>query len=133
MNYKTLFLLYLYLAFLSSCDSNSMDQAPEVTTYIIQVDEETFRVQINDTAVVAEAEQLLQSGVERNINGPLRAGDGVFNAPFSWHLDPDSVHFADTTIELCDGIPSMVEKDLDYWLNTVQVFCPWAVKVVGKD
>jgi hypothetical protein len=37
---------------------------------------------------------------------------------------------AEMTIELCDGTPSLVEADLDYWLDTVQRFCPWGAKLI---
>jgi len=33
-------------------------------------------------------------------------------------------------MELCDGTPSQVEAKLDYWLETVQRFCPWSAKIV---
>ncbi|MEO3993764.1 MAG: hypothetical protein QN229_05640 [Desulfurococcaceae archaeon TW002] len=41
-------------------------------------------------------------------------GDGGFNKSWGWHLDPDTVEVADVTIELCDGMPSFVESELDY-------------------
>jgi len=134
MNHQSaLFLILLFLT-LSACDSNSMEtDEPTVPVYVIQVIDQTFRVQISDSTVAAEADQLLQSGEEKNIAGPLRTGDGDFNAPYNWHIAPDSIHFADATIEVCDGTPSMLEEDLDYWLNTVKAYCPWGVKVIGKE
>jgi hypothetical protein len=56
-------------------------------------------------------------------------GDGGFNAPWSWHLDPLSIAVPDASIELCDGRPSMVQSDLDYWVDTVHTYCPWAARV----
>jgi hypothetical protein len=38
---------------------------------------------------------------------------------------------ADISVEVCDGKPSMVEGDLDYWLNTIGSYCPWSSKVVA--
>lgn len=93
---------------------------------------ETFRVRIHDSDVIAEAERLLASDEQRIITGPLRRGDGGVNDPWSWHLDPDSVEFADFTIELCDGCPHMVEDDLDYWIDTVGRYCPWSTELVGR-
>ena len=34
-------------------------------------------------------------------------------------------HLAEISMEVCDGLPSDVEKDLDYWVDTVKRFCPW--------
>ena len=134
MNHQSALFFILLMFTLSACDSNSMEEdEPTAPVYVIQVIDQTFRVQISDSTVAAEADQLLQSGEARNIDGPLRAGDGDFNAPYNWHIAPDSINFSDVTIELCDGRPSMLEEDLDYWLNTVKAYCPWGVKVVGKE
>ena len=67
------------------------------------------------------------------VSGTLRAGDGDFNAPWSWHWEPESVHTPDLAIEVCDGRPSMVEDDLAYWLGTVKQFCPWGARVVRRE
>jgi hypothetical protein len=38
----------------------------------------------------------------------------------------------DVATEVCDGRPSDVQGDRDYWVNTVGRFCPWAAKVVEE-
>jgi hypothetical protein len=38
---------------------------------------------------------------------------------------------AEMTIELCDGLPSYVENDLDYWVDTVGRFCPWQAELTS--
>jgi hypothetical protein len=62
--------------------------------------------------------------------GRLVIGNGGFNSPWSWHLDPDDVTMAESAIELCDGTPSEVEHNLPYWLFQVETFCPWSSKVI---
>ena len=37
------------------------------------------------------------------VSGRLVIGNGGFNSPWSWHLDPDDVTMAEFAIELCDG------------------------------
>jgi hypothetical protein len=64
------------------------------------------------------------------VMGRLVIGNGGFNSPWSWHLDPDHVTMAEFAIELCDGTPSEVEHDLPYWLFQVETFCPWSSKVI---
>lgn len=118
---------------LAACDSQSNEPEPEQDIYVIQVVDESFRVKINDEDVAAAADSLLSTGAEMNIIGPLRPGDGGFNAPYSWHLDPDSISFVDLTIEVCDGKPSFVEEDLDYWMNTVETYCPWGINIIGRE
>ena len=123
---------------LASCDTSDPD--PPGATFSVRACQdsnaspagETFQVRIQDSDVITEAEGLLAAGEQRIITGPLRRGDGGFNAPWSWHLDPDSVEFADFTIELCDGCPHMVEADLDYWIETVGRYCPWSTELVAR-
>lgn len=65
------------------------------------------------------------------VMGGLVIGNGGFNSPWSWHLDPDHVTMAEFSIELCDGTPAEVERNLPYWLFQVETFCPWSSKVIG--
>jgi len=63
--------------------------------------------------------------------GQLASGNGGFNAPWSWHQVPETVKFAEAAPEICDGLPSDVEKHLDYWLNVVKTYCPWNAEIVS--
>jgi len=96
-------------------------------------DGQIFRALIRDPAVVAEAEALVGVGHRKILSGRLLRGDGGFNAPWSWNLDPDAVGFAEFTIELCDGCPAFVEEELDYWLGTVRTYCPWSTEVLERE
>ncbi len=53
-----------------------------------------------------------------------------YNSPWSWHIDPQEVGMAEVTVELCDGTPSQIEANLDYWVETVRYFCPWSARIV---
>jgi hypothetical protein len=120
-------------AFLSLAACGDDPASPEAPpTFRIEVSGELFLVQVEDPDQVSALESRLASGTEGVITGPLVAGDGGFNAPWSWHMDPQSVEVADLAIELCDGRPSMVEADLPYWLDTVGQFCPWGATVVER-
>jgi hypothetical protein len=59
-----------------------------------------------------------------HVTDKLARGDGGFNIPWPWHLEPDSVRMAEVSIELCDGRPSLIEEDLEYWIETVGSYCP---------
>jgi hypothetical protein len=96
-------------------------------------DGQVFRALIRDPSVIATAESLIGPGPQLIIAGSLIAGDGGFNGPWSWHLDPDTIAFADFAIELCDGCPMFVEEDLDYWLGTVGQYCPWSTEVLARE
>jgi hypothetical protein len=40
------------------------------------------------------------------------------------------VKLVEVTIELCDGRPSDLDRDLEYWLGTVKRYCPWGARPV---
>ena len=102
-------------------------------TFVVEVGGEVFRVEVATGEQAQALEERRTSGIRGVVSGTLRAGDGGFNAPWSWHLDAATVEAADLSIELCDGRPSMVEADLEYWTRTVKLFCPWGAKVVARE
>lgn len=106
--------------------------APDVGVFEVAVQDETFTVRAEDDAAIRGLEARLESGGEGVVLGTLAAGDGGFNQPWSWHLVPGSIEVPDLAIEVCDGTPSMVENDLEYWLDTVGQFCPWGARVVRR-
>ena len=120
-----------FLLALAACDS---DPSPVHPVYVVNVaDQEDFRIALATAAQRAEAESLLASGRDRIVHGRLARGDGGFNAPYHWHLVPESVTFVDQTIEACSGRPmSDVEADLDYWVDTLGTFCPWGARIVRR-
>jgi len=116
---------------LVSCGNDPVGPG-SIPTFRVRVSGEMFLVQVTDPDRVSALEARLAAGTEGVISGDLVAGDGGVNAPWSWHLDPETVEAPDFAIELCDGRPSMVEADLSYWLDTVGRFCPWGATVVEQ-
>ncbi len=98
----------------------------------VEVSGERFVVHVEGASQISALEARLASGERGVINGDIEPGDGGFNQPWRWHMVPSTVHTADMAIELCDGRPSLVEDDLDYWLGTVRQYCPWGAKVVRR-
>jgi len=101
--------------------------------FTVDVNGERFKVLVKDPELAGVFRSMLRGERGGVVTGELRAGDGGFNKPWSWHLDPDTVRVADLTIELCDGMPSFVEAELDYWLNVVKRYCPWSGRVVAEE
>jgi hypothetical protein len=97
--------------------------------FVIEVEGERFRLRTTNLATASALDARRRSGTVGVVAGRLVRGDGEFNGPWSWHLDPASIEVPDAAIELCDGRPSMVQADLDYWVDTVRAFCPWAARV----
>jgi hypothetical protein len=48
----------------------------------------------------------------------------------TFDVNGETYRMAEVTIELCDGIPSHVEANLNYWVDTVGRFCPWNAGIV---
>ena len=60
----------------------------------------------------------------------FKAGNGGSNLAWRWHFADFTL--VEAAIELCDGTPTLVEENLEYWLNTVGSFCPWAPYVYAE-
>ena len=139
-NPRPYILTSLLLLSLLSCDSSDSGEI-DGALFLVRACQgsesnpggETFKVLIRDPQVIAEAERLISSGERRILSGKVERGDGGFNDPWSWHLNPDSVEFADITIELCDGCPHYLEEDLEYWTKTVGYYCPWSTEIVKRE
>lgn len=91
-------------------------------------DAEEYRILLTDPEDIATAERLLAGEEAPSIpNGMIvRGGDGGVNTGYSWHIDPESLEFAEVTTEVCDGRPSYVEDGT----LTGEWFCPWSAEVV---
>ena len=101
--------------------------------FTVEVAGQRFKVKAEGAIAVAALNQRLQAGTEGVIHGRLVRGNGGFNSPWGWHLEPGTITAPDLAMELCDGEPSFVESELDYYLDSVKFYCPWGAKVVARD
>lgn len=89
---------------------------------------EEYRIRLTEADDIEIVQRLLAGEEAPSIpNGLVVRGDADVNTGYSWHIDPANIEFADTTIEVCDGLPSDVEKTL----ITSDRYCPWSAKVVA--
>jgi hypothetical protein len=103
--------------------------SPVIATFEV-AEVETYRIELTEEADIGVAYQLAAGLPAPAIpNGLIAEGDGGVNAPWSWHIDPASLEFAEVTIEVCDGLPSYVEDGS----LTSDYFCPWSARVVDLD
>jgi hypothetical protein len=86
---------------------------------------ETFNVLIQDSERIAEADSLLAEGIGKSPSGFLRRGHGGFNRPWSWHLAPETVVFS-AACPAEAAHPSLVEANLDEWVDRTRFWCPSA-------
>lgn len=94
------------------------------------IDGVQFATRITDENSLHDIRVALEGDGHAGIpNGKLVRGDGGFNRGHEWHLV--DVMLADMAIEVCDGTASMVDADVDYWVDTVGQYCPWDARVVA--
>jgi hypothetical protein len=118
-------------ALLTACGGGDDDKKPSEVVFAFRLHgfpaTQEFRAKTSSPEVIAQARaQLKLPEAERNLFaiGPIAAGNGGYNLAWQWHYSDFAL--AELAIELCDGTPTLVEDDLEYWLTTVKSFCPWA-------
>jgi hypothetical protein len=108
---------------------SSATAVPAHAIVTFEVEDERFKVELRTADLVAHAQALLAGQDVPSIPvGTVVRDDPGPNAPWSWHLDPATIRFADATIEGCDALPSEVAADLDG-----NRYCPWSATVVAVD
>ena len=117
----------LILLILAAC-GNAPDKGIIVTFRV--ADKEQYKIQLTDPADIETARQLLAGEEAPKIpNGKVVFGDPGVNKGYSWHIDPETLEFADMTTEVCDGLPSDVEQGI----ITSDYYCPWSAEVIAID
>jgi hypothetical protein len=96
--------------------------------FLVRVESETFVARVTDPDTIAAFRAVVEGRRSGFPIGPLRRGDGGFNAPWSWHFVPDQVRMTEAAIEVCDGQPSYVQENLADFLPG---YCPWSARVVA--
>lgn len=94
------------------------------------VGDESFRAHVENPETIKQIWAVFRGQSTATIPvGRLLPGE-EYNTGWSWHLDPWDIQMAEVAIELCDGLPSHIEANLDYWLNTVGSYCPWNAELL---
>ena len=120
-------LCLLLLLILTACGSASGEGV--IVTFRV-ADREQYKIQLTDPADIEMARKLLAGEEAPKIpNGMIVFGDPGVNEGYSWHIDPETLEFADFTTEVCDGLPSDVEQGI----LTSDYYCPWGAEVIAID
>jgi len=93
---------------------------------------ETLRVWITNGPFIDRAKEFLATGITTQIPIFYPLQDGRDCDPlWTWHPDPATPEWADFTVEVCDGHPSDVESNKEYWFGIG--FCPWSARVLAVE
>jgi hypothetical protein len=96
---------------------------------VVEVNGEAFRLWSESPSFIEHAAKLKASG---------KAGTAMFRVvlagtdcdpQWSWHVDAKEMAWPDVTMELCDGRPSDIERDVPRWIEDVKSYCPWSARV----
>lgn len=94
---------------------------PTVVTFEV-AGEQTYKIELINQEQIDHVKELMAGSEDGRIpNGKIVRDDPGVNAPWSWHIDPTTLEFADATIEVCDGLPEYVEDGT----LTSDWYCPW--------
>ena len=122
------FVLALWLSGMVATCGSAVPLPSGVVVTLRVADAEEYRIHLTEPDDIATAQKLLAGAVAPRIpNGRVVRDNPDVNVGYSWHIDPSSVEFADTTTEVCDGRPSDVEKGT----ITSEWYCPWSAQVVA--
>ncbi|MGH9272261.1 MAG: hypothetical protein ACRDZ2_13420 [Ilumatobacteraceae bacterium] len=114
----------------AACARDEPDTGPEPTVAVIQVVDETYRIELATPELVDQARQLLGGEGTANIPiGKIDRSSPSVNEPWSWHIDPATIEFVEITMEVCDGLPSFVEDGS----LTSEFYCPWDATVIAIE
>ena len=112
---------------LSAC-AGQATAVPSVATF--DVEGQTFKIELVTPELVQHAKDLMAGEEVPAIPvGNIVRDDPSVNEPWSWHIDPDSLEFADFTTEVCDGLPEYVEDGT----LTSDIYCPWLSTVIAVE
>lgn len=105
-------------------------QAPTVATFEV-ANQGTYKIELVTPELIEHAKALMAGTTDdgRIPIGVVVRDEPSVNAPWSWHIDPSTLEFADAAIEVCDGLPQYVEDGI----VTSDYYCPWSADVIAIE
>jgi hypothetical protein len=111
---------------IGGCSSTGPDDG--AADFVVAVGSETFVLRSTHPETITQLREAVAGRRQGFPIGSLRGGNGGFNAPWSWHLDPAETRLTEAAIEVCDGAPSYVEQhQADF-----PTYCPWGARIVSE-
>lgn len=97
---------------------------------------ETFVIQLTDPALIDQARDMLAGIVPvRHVMGQIVKQPATYNRPWSYHLEPESIQFFLSAIEVCDATIAYVEEHLDEACGEFLpgcTWCPWGSRLIEE-
>lgn len=90
---------------------------------------ETFVIKLKDSQKIQQAREILATGSTKIVIGTIIKQPVYYNPPWSYHLDPKSISFADFAAEVCDAHMRYLEENLD---SAYPGWCPWGSRLLSE-
>jgi hypothetical protein len=104
-----------------------VQSGPTVATFEVAGGPQTYKIELATPELIQHAKDLMGGSEDARIPiGRIVRDDPGLNEPWSWHIDPSTLEFADATIEVCDGLPEYVEDGTP----TSDTYCPWSTTII---
>ncbi|MFE9813403.1 calmodulin-binding protein [Streptomyces sp. NPDC005548] len=94
-----------------------------------------FTLMLNNPEKIKEARELVRTGEHKIVIGRIVKTSAAYNPQWDFHVNPDTVSFADQAIEVCDATIPYTNDHLDeaggpflpglYW-------CPWTGRLTKE-
>src|SRR5688500_6417332 len=101
--------LILYvLTWLTACGASATEltKKEDLDVMIRVASGEEYKIRLTEPADIEIAHKLLAGEEAPRIpNGVVVRREPDIISGYTWHIDPESVEFADFTVEVCDGLP----------------------------
>jgi len=106
-----------------------VQSGPTVATFEV-AGVQTYKIELATPELIQHVKDLMAGSEDGRIPvGRIVRDDPSVNEPWSWHIDPSTLEFADQTIEVCDGLPEYVEDGT----LTSDTYCPWLTEVIALE
>jgi uncharacterized protein (TIGR03437 family) len=98
---------------------------------------ETFVIRLTELEKIKHARDLLSRRRSDlpHVIGTIVKSPVPYNPPWRYHLAPNSIHFFDSAIEVCDGAIQYIEDHLDEVGGALlpgNTWCPWGSRLIRE-
>ena len=104
--------------------------------FAIPPNPETFVIRLTDPEKITRARAILADlEPDLHIMGQIVKQPADYNPPWGFHLEPDSIEFFHSAIEVCDASILYVEQHLDEVCGSFLpgcTWCPWGSQLVEE-
>ena len=110
---------------------------PAYFEFTCKADDSTFVIRLNHQDKIDQAREILSGPAKDRfmVIGKIIKKKERYNPRWSYHLDPATIEFAESAVEVCDATPSYVEEHLEEAGGAFLpglTWCPWCSRLARE-